>query len=512
MTMNSAAEPEVVDVSKLRAAAESAFAVLNIAVFGICWLSVWRYGALFATTGGEPLAVYPIWKALHHHPVYQWPLLYPFALGLYNYLFYDGYAFLLRVVGARDTEILLWGRIFTTAFAIAGAVAQWKLVERCIDLRGARSAQSLLLAIGLWVSTSLARGWDISVRSDIPAAALVMMALLAIVRRPRLPFLYAGVLFYLAWSFKQSEVLVLSGVCLYLIAARRWRDVAMMASIFGGLAALTLMLGSAEYRYNLLVAPRMIAWSLTWAMRIAPKTLVANAYWVLAPLAFVGAARADRTERSVASGEGHLADTVRLLMFAMAVALVGGLAGMTKVGAWNSYLLEAFCAGSTLLQLAVFAVPGWLVTGLVFLGCIQPGIQIVTRPSGAHPHAVGTVGIATAGEYADAVRMTRTMAGLKKPIFTTDELLAMPWFSSEAGVTALVIDAKYHEATRARCSNGCVEGMLQRGETPTVLLADSDEDYLKSLNAGYSKTGEAAYMGRKWSIYELNAEGRAAAP
>jgi hypothetical protein len=510
--MSFVAEPRGETISRLRVATVSAFAVLNIVVFGICWLSVWRYGALFATTGGEPLAVYPIWKALHHHPVYQWPLIYPFALGLYNYLFYDGYAFLLRIVGARDADILLWGRVFTTAFAMAGALAQWKLVERCIDLRGARSVLSLLLALGLWLSTSLARGWDISVRTDIPAAAMVMIALLVIGLRPRLTFLYAGLLFYLAWSFKQSEILVLSGVCLYLIVARRWRDVAMLASTFGALVALTLLLGSPVYRYSLLVAPRMIAWSFAWGMRIAPKTVAANAYWVLAPLALVGVASAGRKGIHGSNEEGQLADTVRLLMFAMAVALVGGLAGMTKVGAWNSYLLEAFCAGSTLLQLAVFAVPGWLVTGLVFFGCVQPAIQIVTRPSGAHPHAVGTVGIATAGEYADAVRMTRMMAGLRKPIFTTDELLAMPWFSSEAGVTPLVMDAKYHEATRALCSNGCVEGMLQRGEVPTVLLADSDEDYLESLSARYRKTGEAAYMGREWSIYELSAEGQAAAP
>ncbi len=67
-----------------------------------------------------------------------------------------------------------------------------------------------------------------------------------------------------------------------------------------------------------------------------------------------------------------------------AVALAGGLVAMAKVGAWDHYLLEAFVAGSTLLQLAVFTAPGRLASALVLFGCVQPAIQLIAAPAGTH--------------------------------------------------------------------------------------------------------------------------------
>jgi len=480
-------------ISDLRIAAVWVFVVLNLAVFSMCLLSVWRYGSLFATTGGEPLAVYPIWKGLHHRPIYEWPLVFPFALGLYNYLFYSAYALFLRLFGVQDADIMIWGRLLTVAFAVLGAIAQWKLVQSHLKLRGTRSVLSFFFALSLWLCTSMARQWALSIRTDIAAAALVMVALLVVARQSRFSFAYAGVLFYLAWSFKQSEVLALVAVCLFLLFQKRWRDLTVLATVFAALAAVTLLAGSPQYRYNILVAPRLIAWSLAWAARIAPKALAANAYWVLAPFALLRAADTPRVN-----------NTVRMLITVLAVALLGGLAGMTKVGAWDNYLFEAFAAGSTLLQLAIFSAPGRLVGALVLLGCAQPAVQLATVPTGAHPHTFGTVGIANAAEYADAETMRVRMAQLEKPIFTTDEFLSLPWFSTDNGATPLVIDSKFHEATRASCSNGCVEGMLQRGEIPTVMLSDADVTYQQSLSPNYKKVGEASYSGTRWSIYVLN--------
>jgi len=273
---------------------------------------------------------------------------------------------------------------------------------------------------------------------------------------------------------------------------KRWRDLSVLAAVFAVLAAFTLLLGSPEYRYNILVAPRMSAFSIRWLLSIAPKTVVANAYWVLAPIAVLLAARARQFDH-----------TVRLLTTVLAVALLGGLAGMTKVGAWDNYLLEAFAAGSTLLQIAVFAAPGRLVSALVLFGCVQPAILVATAPSGNHAHAFGTVGIATASEYAEAVALRDRLASMKKPIFTTDEIFSLPWYSNDNRPNALVIDRIFHLATHASCQNGCVEGMLQRGEVPTVMLLSSGDPYQSSLNPNYKKVGEALESGQMWSIYSF---------
>jgi hypothetical protein len=484
-------------VPDLLAAAVLLFVILNLAVFLLRVVSVWRYGALFTTSGAEPLVIYPVWKALHGLPVYEWPLQYPFSLSIYNYLFYFGYAFFLRLAGTWGAEMMTWGRLMTPGFAILGAIAQWKLVQGVLKLRGKLSALALIFAIGLWLCTSIVRFWAVSIRPDMAAIALVMVALCIVARQPRFGFAYAGVVFYLAWSFKQSVVLALVGVCIYLVLQRRWRDLALLAAVFAALVAATLLIGTPEYRYNILVAPRLVKeFSLRHAFMGGERSLAVNLYWFLAPLALI-----------VASGARRLDQSARLLVTVLVVGLAGGLAGMTKSGGSDNYLLEAFAAGSTLLQMAVFTTPGWLVNLLVLLGCAQPAFQLATLPSGPiYPHTTMTMGVATASEYADAVALRDRLATLPKPLFTTDEVFSLPWFSNDNQTHALMIDSIFHEATRDICQRGCVEGMLRRGEIPTVMLRPEDTEYLESLNPSYEKIGEARHAEETptqapWSIY-----------
>jgi hypothetical protein len=479
-------------ISDIRVAAVLIFVILNIAVFFERLVSVLRYGALFPFDSVQP--IYAVWKGVHHLQVYEWPLAYPFSLALYNYLFYYTYAIFLRTAGATGADIMTWGRMFTPVFAIVGAIAQWKLVQYHLNLRGAHSALSLLFALGLWFCTSIVRYWALSIRPDMAAIALVMVALYMVVRQPRFGFAYAGMLFYLAWSFKQSVVLAFAGVCLFLLFHKRWRDLTVLATVFVALIAATLLLGTPEYRFDILVAPRFVReFSISWALQVAPKSMLANAYWILAPIVLLHA-----------SGVRRFDNTVRLLIIVLIVALSCGLIGMSRVGGWDNYILEAFVAGSTLLQIAIFTAPGRLASALVLYGCIIPSIQVATKPSGTQMHTFGTVGIATAAEYADAVALRDRLALMKKPILSTDPIFSLPWFSSDNHAPALVIDYLFLAGARARCQNGCVEGMLQRGEIPTVVLQSTGDPYQSSLSPKYEKAGEARESQRMWSIYVLN--------
>jgi hypothetical protein len=500
--LDNLSKDESTRISDLRVAAVLVFAIVNLAVFLVRLIIIFRYGELFQVTGAERLVIYPVWKAVHHLPVYDWPLRFPFALALYNYLFYYTYAFYLKLAGASGADILLWGRLFTPAFVIVGAIAQWKLVQNYFNLRGTRSLLSLIFSLGLWFCTSIVRQWAITIRPDMAAVALVMVALCLVMRQSRFNFVYAGVLFYLAWSFKQSVVLAFAAVCLFLLLHKRWRDLSVLAAVFATLAIATIVLGTPEYRFNVFVAPEIVKeFSFLHAIPMELKSITANAYWILAPFALLLAARARRVD-----------DRVRLLITAFAVAFVGGLAAMAKVGAWDHYLLEAFAAGSTLLQLAVFAAPGRLASALVLLGCVQPAMQLALVPSGARPHLFGTVGIATAAEYADAVALRERLAPMKRPIFSDNEIFSLPWFSNDNRAPVLMVDTLFHNATRTRCETGCVEGMLQRGEIPTVMLLSNDVTYLSSLSPRYKKAGEGIYAGGLWRIYVLDPREPSAGP
>jgi hypothetical protein len=476
-------------ISRPRVAAVLVFATLNLAVFFIRMLSVWHYGTLFASSGGEFLMIYSIWKEMRHLPVYEWPFAFPFSLSLYNYLFYDTYAVFLKLAGARDAGIQTWGRLFTSVFAIVGATAQWKLVQNRLNLCGARSLLSLFFALGLWFCTSIVRWWALTIRPDMAAVALVMIALWIIVRRPQFGFALAGVFFYLAWSFKQSTVLAFTGVCLFLLFHVRWRDLSVLLAVFFLLTAATLFLGTPEYRFSVLAAPLLVSgFSLLHAWRIANISFIANAYWIASPVVLL-----------LATGARRVDSSVRLLMTVFVVTIAAGFAAMGKTGASDNYLLEAFVAGSTLLQMAVFTAPGWLAGFLILVGCVQPAMQLSTISSGSH--IFGTVRIATASEYADAVALRGRLALMKKPIFTTDESFALPWISTGDRAPALIVDPVFHDVTRLRCQNGGIEGMLQRGDIPTVMLSSGDTLYLKSLNPNYKEAGHSFHQGKLYSIY-----------
>jgi hypothetical protein len=216
-------------------------------------------------------------------------------------------------------------------------------------------------------------------------------------------------------------------------------------------------------------------------------------------------------------------------------------------------------AGSTLLQIAMFTVPGKLVNALIMLGCMPAAIMLATVSGGVHKHTFGTVEIATTEEYADAVVLKNQIATLRKPIFITDQFMSLPWFSNDNHAPALAIDTIFHNATRASCQNGCIEGMLQRGEIPTAILpsktiseskpvpsnlsvhstlfnqtsnvsflhnifnsfhsvlfimqhqdlfypGESDDIYRNSLSPKYTKAGEVRYLDRQWSIYVLGSQ------
>ncbi len=500
-------------ITRRRAAAVWIYFALNFAVYLIRIVSVWRYGALFSPTAVESPMIDSVWRCMNHRPVYQSPFTFPFSLSLYNYLFYHAYAGALRLVGAWNEGILTWGRQLTLLFALAGAVAQWRLVRSLLKLRGAASALSLALAVGLWLCTSLVKYWALAIRPDVAAAALVMMALWVVVRQPRFCFAYAGLLLYAAWAFKQSAVLTFAGLCLWLLLNKRWRDLALLAAVFAALVGITLFIGTPEYRFSIMVAPQMVrgfSIGLPWILHALGTGLTAlglNLYWVAAPFVLVRSSRNSGAPSILRLFEKKMQNGWEsMLLTVFAVALIVGLAGMGKIGGTSNYLFEAFVAGSTLLQLAVFTVPARLVTALILFGCVQPAIQLAGVAIGFH-HAGkrDMVAIATAAEYADASALRERLAVMKKPIFTTDGPYELPWISTDNGAPALVIDPNFQEAARSREVNGGIEGMLNRGEIPTVMLANSDLIYLKSLNPGYKKIGESIQQGVTYSIYEFNA-------
>jgi hypothetical protein len=467
------------------------FVCLNLIVFLLRAISVLRYGSLFGTTGGESLMVYSIWKGMRGYAIYEWPLIKPFSLSLYNYLFYFAYVKLLRLAGWWDAEILTFGRMITAAFAALGAIAQWKLVQAKLGSTG-HKYWCLALCFGLWFSTSFVRWWAITIRPDIPAAALVMLALLCLGRiEGTKGAIFAGIFFYLAWSFKQSVGLVAASSILYLFVTRRRSAFALFGFVLAEIV-ITVFLGTAAYRYSIFIAPGVVS-SFTFfnALNSLKQPLAVGCYvWI--PL---GLLLARPWRRNF--------DVKDLLRASAIVSFGGGIIAMTKGGGGDNYLFEAFIAAATFLLIETFENPVRpVVTLFLALGCIQPAIQIGSQL--LHVGSFGTVQIADSREFRRAQLTQQRVALLPKPMFTTDEVFSLPWNSSNNSYPAYVIDLVFETAARHRYSQDRTVALVKNQEVESLMIRNEDPDLWHALKGKYSKIGEEDHQHFHYEVFTKN--------
>jgi hypothetical protein len=471
------------------------FTCLNLAVFLLRAVSILRFGSLFGTTGGECLMTYSIWKKMHGYPIYESPLTKPFSLSLYNYLFYYVYAEVFRALGWWDAQILTFGRMLTALFAVIGALAQWQLVRMKISSR-IHTYLCLGICLGLWLSTSVVRWWALTIRPDIPAVALVTLALLCLGRVSGIKgAVLAACFFYLAWSFKQSIALIAAACIVYLLATRR-RSGFILLAIFGGAIAITFLLGTEAYRYSVFNAPRVVpSFTVSYAWTSLKQPLVTFSFFLVPLLLLL-----------VRPWQRHF-DFSDMLRLAALLSFVGGCIAMGKAGAGDNYLFEMFIAGTTLLLLELFRDPNRkLVLAFLLLACVQPAVQVVGNFFGRQ--TFGAVEIANVQDFAHAQTIQQRVMQLPGPLLTTDEVLSLPWNSTHNLYPAYVFDLVFIEGAKGHLFAGGPIGMIERGEVPTLMLKTSDAELWRSAAGKYKKTGEETHQHFHYDLFAIRADAK----
>src|SRR2546425_826796 len=221
-------------------------------------------GAFCSTNGYESLMAYSIWKIQNHLPLYEWPQREPFALTLYNYLFYELYAHLLKCLGGSGVGILLAGRMLTLLFACVGAGVLTSIMRKACPEQTCKGTMPLtvMLASLTWLSTSFLAWHALSLRPDVAAVATACIGTLifihAVNKHSKTLVALSGLLFYGCWAQKQSTVTLFLGACLFLLISRQFKLLVLLASSFAISVLMTLWVSGDEYRYNILVAPRIV--------------------------------------------------------------------------------------------------------------------------------------------------------------------------------------------------------------------------------------------------------------
>lgn len=502
----------------------------NVAVALIRILSIVRYGRLVPGPIEGP-AVYAIWRAIHGFPLYEWPDREFFSLSIYNFLFYQGYARILGVLGIDGEGIPVSAHLLTIALASAGVAAQY-LATRAIVPEATALQRLVMLSIAFltWFGCELPGWTSLAVRPDALATLCSTVAVslcLAAERRsrPRL-LVIAGVCFFLGWAAKQSHLGSFAGIVAYFAVWRRAIPHALsVAAPLVVLAPLTVMAGGPLYTANIIEAARvgvMVPWAALHGLRnvFFPQLLV----WTL-PIWLV-LARNEDGRRAVDS----LRDIVRLperlshvlgrpvepLVCAAAGGLAAGLVLLAKAGSDVNHLMDLHVSASMLCAVALTvplrgalaerrpAVAAALLVPMVVFSVATVAGDRGRRVADAirlFTHAYRPLAISRT-EYEQRVEFARAFATLPKPVYVEDDMFGQPWFATESQHPAVILDRVYYDTALAEGKiEGGLEALIRKRHFASLLIM-TPPWYLQraALESGYIKSGTIARGEDVWQV------------
>jgi hypothetical protein len=419
----------------------------------VCWGRVtsmfgcWRWEI---TDGREGPNIYALWRLLHGHALYEWPNRPPYSLTLYNFGFYHAYAGVMRVLGVDGEGLLAAPRVLTVLGAVVGAIWLGRLASRLARPGGAFEWAALAsMCFVVWLGTQFFSWWPFDIRPDMWALTFALMGLGlvldALERDSRRPLAAASLVFWLAWSFKQSCVWTFAGsVVAVAILTRKVQRVALLMGPFAVLAAVALLVGGPAYRVSLLVAPALGGWHLPIMLEVLWRTVFQNPWTFGFPVVALATTMWARRH-----GQGEpLAVAERAVLIVAVVAVCLGALAFGRIGSNKNHVFEGYVAGALASWIALARASreqrfGPFLRGaavaLLIPWALMPLIQI------ARPGRYGRTTLCSEEDNRELARLARVVAALPKPLYADHDVFSQPWQATNDRYPSLVLDGTWYD-------------------------------------------------------------------
>ncbi len=409
---------------------------------------------LFETSGTECEALFGIWRTLQGEPIYSLGLEPPYVLTWLNWLFYVLYAawsqLWLSLLGLEDAWLPVIGRLLSLLFTALSA--GW--LYRCARELGAQPRAAALTA-GLATLTPLGQFFSVTVRPDWPALALECFALLWALRyvRRRDPWALAAATLacFVSWSFKHSSVVVITGLCLWLIVERRWRELFACALGTFALYGLSFGLGGETYRFGLLGSQANQSWQPQGGLLNALK---ASAKAPLLPVGFLAALWGLRRP------EGRRGE-LGLLAWTTAFGFLWTAALTSKSGAHTYYLLPALCVGTLYASRTLgpkLLAPGCVAQLVVALAIASGQLSVITPP---RPY--------------DLARLRDNLAELPGPVLVGYRPGNVPWVQQRPPHFVYAYTYWVDRSAGREHEGGGLAGWIRERRLGTIVLREEND-------------------------------------
>ncbi|MFT3787135.1 MAG: hypothetical protein QM770_13365 [Tepidisphaeraceae bacterium] len=341
-------------------------AVLSLIQFGQQVAFQVRYWDLFPTTMTENHSIYAIWKIIHGLKPYEAPFSGHYVVAMYNWLFYASYAWVASLVGGHDENLIWIGRATSAIVMMIGAIAHLLVMLRVT--RGAATFKSRFIvcasiAVLVWFGTPYFSGQALTIRPDAGSTCMAVLASLMVVTIGRsrwsIAMVACGLVFCLAWLFKQSTVWTLVATAGYLVVwERQLRRPAVLVLSMALPAMVILFTGDVDYRANATAGAKGSSFQgVAPAIKVTLYVLIEN------PLVWVGAAvvvlgtlwvnRARLLPRWKIDSTASRFDPALWAATVLAITFPVGVVMMFRQGSGPNNLMEPMVAAGTLLALGV---------------------------------------------------------------------------------------------------------------------------------------------------------------
>jgi hypothetical protein len=439
------------------------------------------------TSGCEEESLYAVWRSAHGQPIYTDTAKVPFAAAYFNWLFYRGYGPVLRPLLARrgDAALPYLGRLITLIGALIGGLVAVTLFT-AVGGRDAPALTAAAIVLGLMAFLGPLPGWWIlSVRPDIWALALETagVATLLLLHR-RLPWtmvVCSALLFYAAWSCKQTYVAGAGASLIFLLARRNWRDALLLASLSALLVAPTILMLGPDYRFT----QRAAAIAADFQLETGWSNLVSaieKSFPLLLALPLV--CRAWREQGFRPAMPSLASDALLLGTVGLGLSLAEALPASCKSGAATNYYFTCF------LMLGLATVAAFRLTGVrwtPFFVCSALVLLLAVAFSGRF----GTLSIRPEAEL--LARRWTAWQQQPEPRYSSDSRLNLPWLLHDSPPIVRAFNYEWDRAHLRHFEAGGIGGLIESGFFASLLLPRETTDaYDRGLLSLYIREGEVA--------------------
>lgn len=415
-------------------------------------ISVHSAPALAETSGTEATALFGIYRAWAGIPVYE-PIGNPTSPAFYNFLFYYGFAFLIRLMTSNVVLLPILARYLNLVFLLLTFLIfslylfrtrTWTRFKNQTGLHPAAGP----LYLSLMITGPLVGWWAFTGRSDLASHFFEWSAFLIFMscRKEIRPLTCAGLalLFAVSWGFKQSSVVLLTLTFFTLLFRRKFFSALTLGGLFAAIVLLVFKTGGVPYYENTLVLPRIHGFALSHQLYVTATSLLLGCFAYLPAGLFLLFWAGNRKFREDPS--------VNLLAVVLPCLLVANSLMSSNIGSSKNYFFESFFAGM-LFNLS-FSASFWKALSasekklarrvLAAAGALSLAVVLsYVNPAGgfAKCRLLSPAAMQNLEELRSAVR------NAARPVFIETSFHATPWFTGDPQVQPLE-PLVYHDSQR----------------------------------------------------------------